>query len=214
MKRFLLTTLIALIFLIAGYLLGRKTSPTSPCPDCSRAFEYLYRYDTTLVAEYQENLAHYTREKARLSPAQALVYSGPMQFDHADHYVTEFQKGGKQVRDDMKNDREETFHFDENTLGTFSALFCQNKIDGFRVYLAKYNPTEPNDAANRGKSNYTVILVGTKRVMSPQGQPNYQDVKIPVTTALIPGTYLSIQDYSNPCRPPDNCSGDGLILGN
>ena len=210
-KRFLLlTVLVAVLCLSAGYWIGRATI---------RSFVFLDRYNRHLVKTAQDDYDLYNAAEQK-GQADSFTHGRPMQKDFADDYVKTFQQSVS--RTSMGSDREETFFFGDTTLGAFSALFEQHQIDGFRVYLAKYDPKVVTDAGNQHKHCYTVILVATRDSITPKGDTLHNDILIPVKGKVqkspglyipVPETYLSIQDYSNPCRPPDVCP-EALLLGN
>ena len=205
----LLTVLVAVLCLAAGYWIGHATV---------RSLVFLDRYNRHLVKTAQDEYNLYNVAELK-DQAVAFDHGRPMQKEFADDYVKSFQKSIG--RTSMGSDREETFFFGDTTLGAFSALFEQHQIDGFRLYLAKYDPAILTDIGNLHKHCYTVILVATKDSITPSGVTLHNDILIPVKGKIqkqpglyipVPETYLSVQDYSNPCRPPDDCTG--LLLGN
>ena len=207
-KILLLTVLVAVLCLSAGYWIGHATT---------RSLLFLDRYNRQLVKTAQDEWNLYNDAKMQ-GLLDSFERSHPMQKQFADHYARDFQQSA--ARNSMDTDREETFFFGDTTLGAFSALFEKNQIDGFRVYLAKYDPKLLMDAGNLHKHCYTVILVATKDSITPNGDTVHADILIPVKGKVqkkpgqyisVPDTYLSIQDYSNPCRP-DPCSDQNVIL--
>ena len=124
-------------------------------------------------------------------------FASPIQLETAKRYVTNFTQGdaAKPVRDAMGADMATSFSFDSSTMARFAHMYENGSIDGFRLYLAKYD-NNPVDEQAFDKSSYTVVLVGTKISKTTN---LYTDTLVPV----IPGArlYLSLDDYSNPCRP-------------
>ncbi len=88
----------------------------------------------------------------------------------------------------------EAIHFDKMTIESFSDLFKQQKIDGIRAYLARYD-----------NGNFTIILVGTKTVGT-----RHVDQVIRLGGATV---VASIQNFGDPCPPP-GCDGNTIGGGN
>lgn len=126
-------------------------------------------------------------------------FSHPIQLKLAKGYIHEFQdsSSAKDVRNAMGDDFCPSFAFDERTLGAFASLYSKGQIDGFRLYLAKYNK-DKSDMECRDQTHYTLILVGTKRYDSAS-TAWYRDTLIPTSKGA--DTYTDLDDYSNPCRP-------------
>jgi hypothetical protein len=155
---------------------GRTTAKDSLCLDCNRAQRMVQHFEDSLVQKFHSNM---------------------IQFELAQDYIHTFTDStvSQSVRQNMKDDYCTSFAFDSTTLGTFASLFCKGKIDGFRIYLAKYR-NRKDDPYARNKKHFTVILVGTK---VNTGLKDYQDILVPSSSQ--PNAYLSLQDYSNPCKP-------------
>ena len=96
------------------------------------------------------------------------------------------------------------FDFNDTTLQAFVDLYKAKKIDGIRVYMAKYTGNRL-DFRNAGLSRYTVILVGTK---DSSGIPVDQFIK----SARNPDLTESVEDYTNPCTPSPCPATKGALL--
>ena len=96
------------------------------------------------------------------------------------------------------------FDFNDTTLQAFVDLYKAKKIDGIRVYMAKYTNNRL-DVRNAGLSRFTVILVGTK---DSSGIPVDQFIR----SKLNPDLMVSIQDYTNPCTPSPCPATKGALL--
>lgn len=118
--------------------------------------------------------------------------SSPLHLFFAKEYVQNFSKNKPLVSGGAEA-MSPYFDFNDTTLQAFSDLYKAGKIDGIRVYMAKYTGNEL-DFRNAGLTRYTVIMVGTK---DSSGIP--VDQFIP--SDKNPDLMVSVQDYTNPCTP-------------
>lgn len=124
-----------------------------------------------------------------------------MQLQNSINHLRNFRKNNNDpVRQNMYNSSAGFYSvsFDGKEFINFtkSLAAINPTINGIRIYLAKYDPSSgDSDRYNVKNGYYTLILVGTK---------DGKDVFNKNST----DPQLNIQNYGQPCKPPNNCTNN------
>ena len=181
-------------------------APSVTCKNCDRASLNEMRYEEVRYQKFHADSLAFESKKAR--GLTESTRSAPIDAEFAREYIHQVSTRHRALRwlTGKRNFRN-SFSFDSVTLGAFASLYCQGKIDGVRAYWAKYDYNADDERA-RNVKHYTLVLVGTKAYDSA-GRTFYRDTLI--RGLKRDNIYVSLQDYSNPCRPSP-CPGSTLPI--
>jgi len=153
--------------------------------------------DSAAIADFRQTTDTLKYNKNDTSRKAEIYAYKAMQLKYALAHLKKFRKtdiSTQAIRARMRNDGFYSIYFSEEDLSQLLAAYQQEeeekRIDGLRVYLAKYDNTVGDNENDEVKNaRYTLILVGTR---------DGKDVYDRDENAL----QQTIRNYGNPCRPP------------